>query len=501
MSIPSSTPGSGGAVRPRGVWTLLALGALLAYTTWVWGGLRPSFHRGSVGLAAVLLIAMALEGRAAVLRAVARDPVFYLGLAFLGYLAIQWFNAGREQYFDIGYRRWTYTDPPWPGWPFAFSRPEAAQMLAWFFPAWAIAVAIRSRLLARRALRGLLAFVAGSAALLAVFGLAQFASGTRAIYWRQPLNGHFFASFGYANHAGPYFVLAESVALGLLFREILDVRRSHADTPSAMRLRHPWRVAALVLIATFCAVGANMGFSRAGILLNAVLGLFAAGYLWKRAWARLTAAGRLNLAALTAGVLGTLFFLVAGFGEHGIRREFKLRPAASEPLDTVWERIDLELGHRPAFARAAWAIWREHPWFGVGGWGYRYLVANHVPEKHWPALETRGWANAHADALQFLAEFGMVGMGLLLAALGAMIRDVRARCRNRHDAFCAMAAAGLLLTVVFSLVDIPFRCPAILYAWVALLSALPALAAARPPSGNWAESRPHQVRLQARIVP
>jgi len=473
-------PGSGGTVRPRGIWTWLALGALLAYTAWVWGGLRPSFHRAGVGLAAAVLAALALEGRAAVFRVVLRDPVFYLGLAFLAFLAIQWFNAGREQYFDIVYRRWTFTDPPLPGWPFAFSRPEAAQMLAWFFPAWTIAVAIRSRLLARRALRGLLAFVAGSAALLAAFGLAQYASGTRAIYWRQPLDGHFFASFGYGNHAGPFFVLAESVALGLLFREILDSRRGHADTPSAMRLRHPWRVAGLVLVATLCAVGANMGFSRAGILLNAALGLFAAGYLWKRAWVRLTAAGRLNLAALTAGVAGTLFFLVAGFGEHGIRKEFMLRPAAPETLHTAWERIDLELGHRPAFARAAWAIWREHPWFGVGGWGYRYLVADHVPERYWPALQTRGWANAHVDGLQFLAEFGAVGMGLLLAALGAMVRDVLAARSGRRDAFCAMATAGLLLTVVFSLVDIPFRCPAILYTWVALLSAMPLVGAPTP---------------------
>ena len=501
MSAPASKSGPGEAVRPRGVWTLLALGALLAYTTWVWGGLRPSIHRGGVGLAVAVLVALALEGRAAIFRAVSRDPVFYLGLAFLGYLALQWFNAGRAQYFDIGYRRWTYTDPPFPGWPFAFSRSEAAQMLAWFFPAWTIAVAIRSRLLARRTLRGLLAFVAGSAALLAAFGLAQYASGTRAIYGRQPLDGHFFASFGYGNHAGPFFVLAESVALGLLFREILDIRRSHADTPSAMRVRHPWRVAGLVLIATLCAAGANMGFSRAGILLNAVLGLFAAVYLWKRAWARLTAAGRLNLAALTAGVLGCLFFLVAGFGEHGIRREFKLRPAAAETMDTAWERIDVELGRRPAFARAAWAIWREHPWFGVGGWGYRYLVADHVPEKYWPALETRGWANVHVDALQFLAEFGAVGMGLLLAALGAMVRDVLAPRCSRHDAFCAMAAAGLLLTMVFSLVDIPFRCPAILYTWVALLATLPMLAAARLPNGGGAESGPDRVRPSGRIVP
>lgn len=501
MTVQSSMPGPGGALRRRGVWTWLALGALLAYTTWVWGGLRPSFHRGGAGLAAVLLLALALEGRTAAFRAALRDPVFHLGLAFLGYLALQWFNAGREQYFDIGYRRWTFTEPPLPGWPFSFSRPEAAQMLTWFFPAWTIAVAIRSGLVARSALRGLMGFVAGSAALLAAFGLAQYASGTQAIYGLQPLAGHFFASFGYGNHAGPFFVLAGSIALGLLFREIFDVRRTHADTPSAMRVRHPWRVAALLLAATLCAVGANMGFSRAGILLNAVLGLFAVGYLWRRAWSRLTAAGRLNLAVATLGVLGTLFFLVAGFGEHGIRKELRLRPVAAETLASTWDRIDLELGRRPAFARAAWAIWREHPWFGVGGWGYRYLVADHVPEKYWPALETRGWANVHVDGLQFLAEFGAVGMGLLLAALGAMVRAARAACDGRPDAFCAMATAGLLLTVVFSLVDIPFRCPAILYTWVALLAALPALAKKRSSEGAATVPGPDRVRVSGRIVP
>lgn len=497
----SSTVGSNDAVRPRAVWTLVALGFLLAYTTWAWAGLRPSFHRVGVGTAVVLLGALALEGRAAAVRAVWRDPVFHLGLAFLAYLAVQWLNAGREQYFDVGFRRWTFTDPPWPGWPFSFVRSEAAQMLAWFFPAWAIAVAIRSRRLDRRILRRLLAFVVGSAAALAAFGLVQFAAGTPSIYWWQPLNGHFFASFGYGNHAGPYFVLAESIGLGLLFREIFDVRRTHDDSPTAMRLRHPARVAGLVVAATLCAVGANLGFSRAGILLNAALGAFAAAYLWKRAWSRLTAAGRLNLAAATLGVLGSLFFLVAGFGANGIRKEFTWRPAAPEALDTVWERIDLELGRRPQFARAAWAIWRDHPWFGVGGWGYRYLVASHVPEKYWPALETRGWANVHCDALQYLAEFGLVGCGLLGGALFAMVRDVFTSRSGRPDALRALGIAGLASTAVFSLVDIPFRCPAILYTWVALLAALPALVPGRAPDAGAAARCPDRAHRPGRIEP
>ena len=466
-------------LRSEAVWTGRWLAFLLIYTAWAWAGLRPSYHWVGVGTAGVLMVAMFREGRGSAWPIVRRDPVFFLGLAFLGYLAIQWANAGRMQYFDVGYQRWTYTDPPWRGWPSAFARADAAQMLAWFFPAWMIAVAIRSRILDRHALRRLLTSVACSAGLLVMFGLVQYASGTQAIYWIQPLNGHFFASFAYGNHAGPYFTLAGGLATGLLFREVFDVRRSSSDAPAALRFRHPWRVAILVPTAVLCGVGASMGFSRAGVILSVAMGFFAACYLWMRAWPLLLPAGRVKLVALSAGVVGSLYFLVAGFGSHGIQKEFALRPAAEGALNTAWDRIDLELGGRPRFAWAAIAIWREQPWFGAGGWGYKYLVASHVPETQWPLLEKRGWANVHVDFLQFLAEFGVVGMGLLLAALGVMVRDLFAARRCRHNAFCAMGGASLAVTVVFSLVDIPFRCPAILYTWVALLAAMPAMGPVR----------------------
>ena len=129
------------------------------------------------------------------------------------------------------------------------------------------------------------------------------------------------------------------------------------------------------------------------------------------------------------------------------------------------------------------------------------MVASHVPEKYWPALETRGWANVHVDLLQFLTEFGVVGLGLLLAALGVMVRDVLVPRCSRHDAFCAMAVAGLLLTVVSSFVDIPFRCPAILYTWVVLLAALPAIAKTRGLDGGTAEASPDRVRNQGKNEP
>jgi len=464
------------------------LWVLLAYTIWAWSGLRPSFHWVSVAAGAILLGGWVALGPASERRLRFRDPVFWLGLAFLGFLTIQWLNAGRVQYFDVGYQEWRYTPPRWPGWPSAFSRADALQMLAWFFPAWTIALSLRSRIWSCRDMRTLLMFIAYNAGALAIFGLVQFATGTSSIYWVQPLKEHFFATFPYGNHVAPFFVLVGALAAGLLYRELFDIRRLHQGSSTSFRLRHPWQVSVLVPILLLCLLGGNLGFSRSGVILSWALGVFVAGYGMIQGWRVLPPAGRLNFGALVLGVAGMLYFAVAGFGEKTIQKEFALKEAGTEEVSTLWQRIDLELGGRPRFAWAAIEIWQEHPWVGVGGWGYKYLVADHVPPPLWENLQKRGWANVHFDFLQFLAEFGVIGFSLLLGALGMMFRDLF-RARSRLDSLWLMGGVGLGLVGVFSVIDLPFRCPAILYVWVAVLAALPRLCAISSRKKDWMEGR------------
>ena len=77
----------------------------------------------------------------------------------------------------------------------------------------------------------------------------------------------------------------------------------------------------------------------------------------------------------------------------------------------------------------------------------------------------------HNDPLQFLAEFGVVGSLLLLAAVVALAWPVfRQRLVERPARLFALL--GLALVLVHSLVDLPFRCPAILFAWTAVLAGL-----------------------------
>jgi O-antigen ligase len=456
---------------------------MLVYTSWVWSGLRPSFH-WPVVVAGLAAIGGLLGGMQASLPRVRRlDPVFILGVLFLGFLGLQWANAGRVQYFDIGYQQWMYTTPGWPKWPSAFSRSEALQMLTWFFPAWSLAVAIRSRILNRRDLQRLLILVVCNAGLLAVFGLVQFSSGTRSIYWLHPLKGHFFASFAYGNHVAPFFVLASALTAGLLFREVFDPWRIRPQDGSDAGVQHPGRIAFLVSVLLLCLTGANLGVSRAGVILAWMLFVFVAGYGLVRGWRILRPAARVNLVAGALALAASLFFLVAGFGDQAIRQEFTPKPMASDAIHSLRGRLAMEMEGRFQLFSAAIEIWRDNPWFGVGGWGFKYRVAEHVPQSLWASLEKKGWANVHCDFLQFLAEFGVIGFGLLLGAMGVMAFEV-VRGASRRDSLWVMGVVGLFLVGIFSAIDLPFRCPAILYTWVVVLAALPKMCGA-PAAAVW----------------
>ena len=208
--------------------------AVLAYLVWFFSGLKVALLPPAVwgaGLLLVIILAApvwslwtrtdpkAVDKHVALPTSWWRDMFFYFGLLFLAYLVLQWWNAGRVQYYDVGFNRWTFSLPPHPGWPSAFDKHEAAQMIQWFFPAWVLGLAVRSPVVSRQSLLQLLLFMIYNAGALALFGIVQFLSGTTKLYWQYPMSDSFFASFGYANHAAAYFVLMGAIAAGFLFKE------------------------------------------------------------------------------------------------------------------------------------------------------------------------------------------------------------------------------------------------------------------------------------------
>lgn len=434
---------------------------IVLYTIWFWGGLRPGFHLLAVAASASLLVLLCAGGNR---RGLLRDPAFWTGLVFVGYLAVQSLNAGRELYFDVGHRRWTYSLPRWRALPWSFDRAESVQMMMWFVPAWAVALAVRSSFLDTRSVHRLLRVLVYSSGVLALVGCVQFVTGAVLPFAPARPGEAFFASFTYANHAAAFFVLSAALAAGLLFRELFE---------SGYRPRRQ-RVVALAGSMLACLAGANLSLSRAGILLGWTLGLLIGLYGLVCGWRAHRPAGRLKLLLAATGALGVLFFAVAGFGEQAIRREFAAKAGAAGAR-SLSRTINLDVGDRPLLAGAAVRIWNDHRWYGVGGWGYRHLVGHYVPAERWNELAFQGKANVHCDPLQSLVEFGLVGAGLLGAFLASLLASaLRRRCEPGAPFVFGLTGLGMVLC--FSALDLPFRCPAILIVWTALFAALPRLA-------------------------
>ena len=387
------------------------------------------------------------------------------------YLLVQVWNAGRGVYFDVDLRRWVCTAPPHPWLPSSFSRREAMEMVYWFFPPWAVGMAMRAPCVTRQGLMHVAHGVVYSGGVLAAFGVIQYLAGAKTMYWTIPLGCEFFASFPYTNHAAAYFAMVGALAAGLLFHETL---RSGRPRPGS-------RAACLTVSLVLCLAGANLSLSRAGVILAWSLAVFIAGYGLLRGWQVLSPSGRLNMTIVTVVATAILYLTVSELGSAAIRREFVARRSPLKQMVPALTRLNLDLTVRPMVWRAAWEVFKAYPFYGTGGWGFRYVAALHVPKEDAERLATHeGLANVHNDFLQFLSELGVVGMSAMATAAGALLHPILRRGIHRHAAIYTLGCGGLGLVVVFSLIDLPFRCPAILWTWVALLAALPRLAGISP---------------------
>lgn len=438
---------------------------LLAWPAWLRGGTVPGLMRQLPGLALACLLVWLLRVAAGPHRGRSWrrlvDPVVLSGVFFIVLITLQWWNAGRTLMFDAG--AWFYGPARHPRLPSAVTPEEAHEMLLWFIPAFAILWLLHFGIRRRETLLGLYKLVLLNAVLVSLFGLVQFASGTEAIYGRVPTRAHFFAGFGYANHAGAYFVLMFSLTIGLGMREFL-------------RTKPPRRALCGVLysaagLACFAAI--QLSLSRAAIVCSWVLcGLFV-GYLYTRFFSSLSPAARFNSALICVAIAGLAFFLVSGVGRGSVRREVTtLTPG----------RVLRSLTEGRWFqTRSALSIWADHPAFGTGGWGYRYFAPLYIPRADWARITHDGedltiTANVHNDLAQFLAEFGAVGTGLLVLTVLLVVAPVF-RSRPWQKPLLLFPLTGVALVLIHSFIDLPFRSPAVLYAWLCLLAGSGKLAA------------------------
>ena len=460
---------------------LIHVALLVACLAWVHGGTRVD-HLQAVPWLTLLVVNFLLvlppqrknealpDARQRVLRGLLRDPLLHIGVVLAILLLLQWANSGCAPVEDPIAKHMLPGPPPLPGAPFSVDPDESRQQLFWFLPAFAALLAVRNGV-TRLGKHRLLLFLVWNGALLSVFGFIQNLTGTQSLYWITPLPDYFFSTFGYPNHAGAFFTLLFAVSAGLWFQTAMDPE----DRPTAHRLLVP-------MILNFA--GAFGSLSRAAMLLTLLILAIGGVVCIFAAWRRLGNGGRVQ--ALFFPIAGILLAvgLLASFPKSNLRHELSDIQIGKFYDDTIGARIYQY--------KSAWAMTQDHPFFGVGGWGYRHYVHAYVQEKELDRLKG-GTANVHNDVLQFLAEHGLIGFALMLAAVVVLLtpifRGVWALLTTppgvdsenpyaspllRVPAVVVAILIGTTATVVHSMIDLPFRSPAILMTWALCLACAPA---------------------------
>lgn len=472
---------------------LVHAAALALAFSWIHGGTRPDLLLPVVPWLAAFTLEFLLifpqaksaetlaEARSRVWHALVRDPLLYMSLALTALLVIPLFNVAGAPVFDETLRQWRNPHPPVDWLPSCVKADEHAVLLLWFPPVLIAALAAKHGIL-KKGKRLLLEVLCWNGAALALLGFVQQMTGAQSVFWGKEVFSQFFSTFGYPNFAGAFFTLLSALSAGLWFgrasAEVIGPSAgsgTRSDEEPSFFSRHSLLVAVVLNLSAAIA-----SLSRAAILLCAVLVLVLGAYMFLGVWQKLETGGRVKvLTAIGVAVL------LAGFALRTVASKELGAEVKSISPAAVIERVS---GKGYYHARVAQEIFRDHRAFGVGGWGYPHYVRQYLKPNEIPAMQIQGGANVHNDSLQFLAEHGAVGYGLLVLCAALLVVPVGwqaiALCRDgaaanaeatpppkpawlyRLPAPLVGVIAGTAATVCHSFGDLPFRDPAIVIVWV-----------------------------------
>jgi len=485
---------------------LVALAA--SALTWLFGGTRSDWLEPAVPWM-LLFLAEAIfafpqrhagesvyEARERTWRTLRRDPVVWLSVVFLVLLAVPFVNVGLcpscdAQQIAAG----ACAEPPFKGLPFCVNVTHHLNVYLWFAVALFCAIAVRDALCSRGK-RLVLSLVVWNGLVLAVFGFVQVALAAEGPYGvslnSDPKLGDFFATWGYPNMAGDYFTTLFGLSIAL-WRRALDDESAGSDASHRVTTAHRvfWRKHLYLLPAATFYAAALATLSRAAIMLVTVLAALYFFHAFRSFAHGLPRAARVKRGTIAFGLAAVLVFFAVLATPEAVQREVGTLDA-----DAVLTRIS---GKGEYHNRVAVELWKDHPAFGCGGWGYKHFCVGKMTEKERKSLQMVGGINVHNDWLQFLAEHGLVGLLLLLVLLAFLVKPVfvgwsrlyhaakflRGKARPPSPvavfalpapAFCALLTA--LATAVHSFADCPLRSAAVLTLFFIVL---PACAGFLPP--------------------
>lgn len=369
-------------------------------------------------------------------------------------------------------------DPIMPFLPYCVNRLQHFNVLMWFVPALTAMLAVKHAL-SKHGKRLLMEVIVWNGVALAVLGAIQQVVEAPGPLWEEfeGKSVYFFSTFGYPNMAGDYFTTMFAIAVGLWrFRVDESIRRDReSDVNQGSAHRRFWARHYLLIAVVINFLAALNTFSRATILLIIVLTVIFSAHTFTSFFARMKKVERVRYSAITLFVLAAIVVFSAVLLPSELKNEV-------DTLDTR-EVLTRVTGKGQYHARVATAIWKSNFLFGCGGWGYKHYCISEMTEDELKNIQQVGGINVHNDYLQFLAEHGIVGFGILFAIvvlllwptmkiwrmMALSIRFIPPKKQPPKPTsffilpapvFCILA--GATASIIHGFGDCPFRSPAVL---------------------------------------
>ena len=431
--------------------------------------------------------------RERVWHALKKDPLTWVSFGLIVLLAIPFVNNGLCANCDraliaLGH----HPEPPVGFLPFCVNRMHHLNVFLWFATALPCALAVR-HCLRRPGKRLLLELVVWNGFALAILGFVQSVAGAPGPLWQPLAHGEssvtFFSTFGYPNMAGDYFTTLFGLAVALWRRsddethELFKTNRTEAEKNRYRTFcrRHYHLIPAVVFF--FAALNT---LSRAAIILVVSLTAVYFAHAFLSFARRMRRAERVRKGTIALAITGGLVF----FAFQSIPDDMQ---AEVDTLNTE-EVLTRVTGKGQYHTRVATEIWKENFLFGCGGWGYKHFCLQKMTPDELKQLQKVGGINVHNDYLQFLAEHGFVGFGLMAVAVLMLLSPVVSEWKRLYrdtrfakstglpakpvalfvlpaPVFCVLMTA--LATFVHGFGDCPFRSAAVLVLFYISLAAAP----------------------------
>lgn len=419
---------------------------------------------------AAFLLSRDLTARPAVelRRDLFRAVPFWAGLALFAYFALQDFNAwgvvvDREAFwakqglpgidvgkFDIRPLPYLHGLPSGLKAPFSAADTSQPPMNAWrqmmvLGAPWLLFCSLSVGLRRRRGyvLLGWISVLTACA--VGAFGfLNQRADGT-ILGYPVPYNTTCFGTFMSRNHAGVYLYLHAAVALGLTFWHIR--RAGEGSMKGGPHLIAAFLAFGLALLATLTGSTAAAGIALSLFAVSLPLAYYF-GFPGSRG-------SRRRIIAVTgAAMLVSAAAILAMVDLKPVLERLQIKAAAYQQVGT---------DDRAPLRRATWALindggWQGRAWVGYGAGSYRWISPPYQAQQKELRRDGKLFyraIHAHNDWLEMLADWGVLGLLPVLAALAWLGRRLVRAFHAGHPETVPLAL-GLLLMMAHAWVDLLF---------------------------------------------